>query len=164
MRVLAFDSASNRTGWAVFDNVGRGPVLVEFGAIQVSKHWGIGKKLFTLDEEIDELLSKYQPKYVAIEKVHVGKFANAALAIGKVVGTIERQAHNWDCKTVYLEANKVRRLIGNKAKRGKHKEETQRIVNEKFDLELTTETEDEADAIALGWVSFTEIRKQKGKK
>ena len=29
MRILAFDSASNRTGWAALDNVGRGPVVDE---------------------------------------------------------------------------------------------------------------------------------------
>lgn len=165
MRVVAFDQSSGRTGWAVFDNVGRGPTLVAYGSIKLGSKWTAGHKLFAFDEEVCELLKKYQPKWVVYESPHV-RFPAAGIAIGKIVGIIERQAYDWRCGCIGLTATSVRRLIGNKVRtKGDAKKiETRRIVCEKFNIELPDDKNyDESDAIALGWASFAEIRRE-GKK
>jgi Holliday junction resolvasome RuvABC endonuclease subunit len=156
--ILGLDTSSVVTGWAKIEWTGKEVRWIDSGTFRVIPSRPLGQRLHDFRERVDQLLGFHpSPTVMAIEKSHI-RFIKTAVTLAKFIGIAEELAWAHGLReTAEINASRVRRLIGSKSK-----EETQKIVNEKFGLKITIL--DESDALAVAWASPSEIRKWEPRK
>jgi Holliday junction resolvasome RuvABC endonuclease subunit len=162
MRILALDTSSQITGWAIVDwNEGyEVPMVAPFyGSFKLKEKGSIGQRLYLFRGSVMMLIDKYSPQVLAIEQSHV-KFRQTAIVLAKFVGCAEELSVCTLLQdAVLLTAGSVRRLI-----ESKDKDDTKRVVSEKFHIDLSKHPLDVSDAIALGWAAPSKLRLVSGRK
>lgn len=169
MRIMGFDVASFKTGWAVLDyNESGPPTLVAQGLISYPAKWKSGRRLASFMEDIDKLLNTWAPHHVVVERPFVFR-RTAVEALYKCHGVLkaavyinkDRFSHLMNPEVTEIAPSKVRGILGVEAgKKGEGKKRLRLKVNEKFGLNLTEEEEDVSDAIGVAWSGYSLIRKK----
>lgn len=156
MRILSLDTSSQITGWAVVDWNESDIISMAapfYGSFKLKASGSIGQRLALFRGSVMMLIDKYSPQVIAVEQSHV-KFMQTAIVLAKFVGCAEELSVCMLQKdAVLLTAGSVRRLIVSK-----DKDDTKRIVAEKFNIDLSDHPLDVSDAIALGWAAPSKLR------
>lgn len=153
-RVLAFDQATNISGWAVFDD----KELVQCGKFQTSQATA-AEKIEATRQWIGSMIDMWQPDRVAIEDIQLQQFGAKDSDNIEGVTTYKTLAHLQGVLINYFYNNNIKYDIIHTATwrshcgvRGKSradkKKSAQLIVKEKWD---TYVSQDEADAILIGY-------------
>ena len=164
MKILGLDVASIDTGWAVLDFPGDGPPsLLDRGIIHQPSGWKVGKKLFHFTAALEAVVQSSQPDEVVVERPFI-KNRTAVEAIYKFHGAVSLVVYTvMEKEVIDMAVDKIRSRLGVSVKRKKGgpkidpKAPVLKIVNEKFDLELTEKEYDISDAIAAAWAGYSEI-------
>jgi Holliday junction resolvasome RuvABC endonuclease subunit len=170
IKILAFDSSSGVTGWALLTTTLRGGKikLKEFDHFKIRAK--VGKKTRSIPERLDEfsheimaLLSRHKPDYVAFEEHHINRI-NAAKVLLKFMGVGLQLAYQCTGKDpIELSPREIRtQLKINWMSRDIAKEMVKQEVEEFFGI--TVEIDDESDAIALAMASAGKVRILEGRK
>jgi len=95
--IMGIDPGSRVTGFGVIGLSGRDaqPVAISHGAIVLPTHESMTLRLGLLVEDLHELLEKYQPDSIAIEKIFLGKSADSAFKLGHARGAVLAEASRW---------------------------------------------------------------------
>lgn len=161
IRVAGFDTSSRTTGWAVVEWRGpdEEPTVLGLGAFELKQGSSNSERLHEFRQHVIHVVDQHKPTRVAVEQVFV-RFLQTAVVLAKFVAIVEQYAvEATGVPAILATANKVRRMIGSK-----DKEETLRIVNEKFGVQIPENELDISDALALAWVSMGVGRSLKSRK
>jgi crossover junction endodeoxyribonuclease RuvC len=91
--ILGIDPGSYVTGFGVVRILPNHQVEhVSHGVIALSKNLKLPFRLAELSEGITEILEKYQPQHVVIEKIFLGRSADSAFVLGHARGVVMSQA------------------------------------------------------------------------
>src|SRR5690606_5829514 len=82
VRILGIDPGSRITGWGVVDSDGRQSAWVDSGSIRTSGT-ELAPRLRQIYESVYELVLRYRPRAVAVERVFVHRNADSALKLGQ---------------------------------------------------------------------------------
>lgn len=87
MRVLGIDPGSQRTGFGVLDDKGRGPTYVACGVV-AALSGTIPERLERIYSGVAEVIAEYRPDLCAVERVFFAHNADSALKLGQARGAV----------------------------------------------------------------------------
>ncbi len=153
MKIVGIDPGLKATGYSVIDN-DRGKVgLLELGTVSPKSKDGIPEKLQNIYQRLNDLIDKYNPEILVLEKIysHI-QHPTTIGTLGHVRGVICLLCAQKKIRLVEYSVKRVRKSItgnGNATK-----VQTQRIVFNIFNLDNRQMSLDASDAtaLALGYV------------
>ena len=86
VRILGIDPGSQRTGYGVIESGGAESKPLVHGCITVGGSGSLNERLRRIFEGIGELIERYRPDEIAIEKVFVNRNVDSALKLGHARG------------------------------------------------------------------------------
>lgn len=94
MRILGIDPGTATTGYGMVDVIDNSTFILEdFGLISTSKELPHGQRLELIFNGITDLIQKYQPEVVSIERLFFATNALTAIAVGQAIGVIKLAIH-----------------------------------------------------------------------
>lgn len=160
MLILSLDQSLSCTGYAIFDN----NKVIKTGTIQPKKILPLEQRLSEIITAINDLYKIYNFNQIYFEDIQQQN--NNVLTYKKLVMvyTIVMMWGYWnDIKTESLAPSHWRSVLKDKfkvsfgRKRAEQKKAAQNFVKNHFNLDVT---EDEADAICLGYAAIQEKKKE----
>ncbi|MGH7766884.1 MAG: crossover junction endodeoxyribonuclease RuvC [Candidatus Binatia bacterium] len=85
-RILGIDPGTVATGWGVVEMAGGTLVHLDHGTIGSSSAAGQGSRLKRIYHGLQEILARYEPQGVSLEKVFFARNAASALKLGQARG------------------------------------------------------------------------------
>jgi len=152
-RILAFDQATNISGWAVFD----GKELIQCGKMAMNYATSV-EKIEGMRQWIASMIEMWNPDRVAIEDIQLQQFGPKSSNNIEGVTTYKTLAHLQGVILNYFFINNIqydiihtatwRKFCGVKGKtRSDKKKSAQLLVKDWYDIYVS---QDEADAICIG--------------
>ena len=148
--LLSLDTSSTRTGWAFFIGAKYNCSGVIDFTSKDAKKLSSDNRIKEMCLSIYELIKKYHPDTIVIEKLTVSRNMVTVRVLSKIIGTVYSYAIQNNIKYFEIEASQWRAAL-NMQKRGRKRDEykklsvqyAQRVAEKKI-------TDDEADAICIG--------------
>lgn len=147
------DSSSSKTGYAIFDNgLYKESGLIDFDTKEYKKKYkdNSEKRIEDMCLEIINVLKKYKPDIIVIEKLNVGRNLKTARILSKVLGVVYCYSILNNCFYYEIQASEWRGKLGMqsaKRKREEYKQLSKQYVLDNFGIEVT---DDESDSICIG--------------
>ena len=85
IRILGIDPGSRMTGYGVIEVRGRRPLYIASGCVRMEDE-NFPERLRTIFEGLGEVVDRYRPTEIAIEKVFVQRNVDSALKLGQARG------------------------------------------------------------------------------
>ncbi|MFA6511774.1 MAG: crossover junction endodeoxyribonuclease RuvC [Patescibacteria group bacterium] len=155
MIILGIDPGYGRTGYAVLRV--RGPQridLITYGCIETAKTLEHHKRLTQLDKEVRNIIVRYKPDLLAIEKLFFVKNVTTALRVGEARGVVLAAVGTWKMHVVEFSPAEVKQAVtgyGNATKM-----QIQRMTQKLFNLKKMITPDDAADAVAIAWAASSQ--------
>lgn len=149
MRILGIDPGSQRTGFAIL-NADRGRIEhVSSGTIVLDSKKAIETRLVVLNDDLENLIEKYEPSEMAIETVFFAKNAQSALRLGEVRGVVLRQAAHHGLKIFEYAPAEVKSAVGGSGRA--QKDQLARLLRLflKLPPNFKFQSPDHSDALAI---------------
>lgn len=149
MIILGLDPGYAILGYGVIKKEGSKISAVAFGVIKTGAKLSFPKRLMELAEGMDEVIKKYKPEAVAIEKLFFFKNQKTAIDVGQARGAIVLKVaeHNLPIKEFTpLEVKQALTGYGRADKR-----QMQEMVKILFGLKTIPKPDDAADALAIAY-------------
>ena len=128
-KIMGIDISSKSTGWAVIED----NKLLEFGKINPTGSMTSGQKMFYFHNELERIISRYQPNEIAIEDVVQVKSVSVTKILARFNGIaiVESYRHLQKEPTLFEPTEWKKLVTGNGSAK---KCETQLFVCEKYNL------------------------------
>lgn len=154
MKVLAFDQASIKTGFAVFEDI----TLTGYGVIDLSKEKSAAIRAGAMITEMYALIEEHKPDAIVMEDVAMQRNVATLVTLARLQGALMAYCYQHNVAGSIFKSSEWRKLLqfkqGNKVPRARLKQQAQEFVEKGFGLQVS---EDEADAICIG-VAYTAPR------
>lgn len=159
-RTLALDQASRVTGWAIYDNKN----LVTSGHFSIPANKSMQQRLLSFINHLDELINKYNVEKIYYEGIQYQSNIETYKKLAYIQAMIIYNTTLHNLPILELTPSHWRSILKDKhgikfgRSRAEQKQKAQEFVKEFFNIEAT---EDEADAICLGYAGILEDEKNK---
>ena len=145
MRVLGLDPGSRRTGYGVVEGAGNAFRCLGHGAITPGARLDLPRRLETIANRVDELITEFAPDQVSIEEVFYHESVRSRLVLGHVRGALMLTAARRGVGIVEYTPRTIKlSVVGNG---GATKEQVQFMIRRLLKLPGTLQA-DAADALA----------------
>ena len=143
IKVLALDTSSNKTGWALFIN-GK---YAESGVIDLSKNKNTEERIKKMCLSVTALIFNKAPNSVVIEQLSSTRNADTTRKLSRIIGAVYFYCISKNIDYSEMSCKTWRDTVGIKNVKGKKvKEESVKRALLKYNLNIK---DDEADAINL---------------
>lgn len=149
--ILALDLSTKRSGWAYYEDA---TITVQYGVI-ASSHADVEKRIGVMRDGIKKILETYKVDTIVIEEVRPDGLNNHT---GKVLtwlqGAIAVAAyeHNKNIKVEFIGPSSWRSKLGIQGYRIQREQQKKidiEYANKNYGFNLTSEQDDEADALCI---------------
>ena len=147
LRVLSVDPGTLVVGYAVVDWDEGEPRVVVASAIRLRGEDSHADRLLLLHERLREVIETYRPQEVAVEDVFFARNARSALKLGQARGVILLTAAQEGLPIFEYTPAEVKEAIVGYG--GASKEQVQRMVAARLELQSLPKPHDVADALAI---------------
>jgi len=156
--ILGVDPGSRITGFGLI-RVSRGGQLehVTHGVIVMDPNAGFPARMMQLGSAFHELMQKYHPNQVAIEKIFLGKNADSAFKLGHARGVVMYEAVRGGAEVFEYATRLVKKGVTGDG--GASKEQVQAVLQAILGLPKI-ERLDASDALAMACHHAYESQKQ----
>jgi crossover junction endodeoxyribonuclease RuvC len=144
-RILGIDPGLQSTGFGLIDQAGSRLAYVASGCIRSDARQSLPERLATLFAGIDEVLGRYTPQAVAIEKVFVNVNPQSTLLLGQARGAVLAALTRDGLPVAEYTALQIKQAVVGHGKAAK--EQVQHMVVRLLQLEGVPAA-DAADALA----------------
>jgi crossover junction endodeoxyribonuclease RuvC len=148
--ILGIDPGSLHTGWGILEIEKSNLKCHGFGVLHLPEKLNLSLRLAKLHIELGEIIRKYKPVVLSVEKVFFGKNADSAFKLGQARGVVVALAGLHELElTEYATRHVKKMLTGNGAA---SKEQVQMIIGQLLKVkhaELAAESLDATDALAV---------------
>lgn len=148
MRIIAFDSGLERTGYAVFETNGSAPVLAHYGCILTEKKETLPSRLLTLGQKTNALFQKFLPEAIVLEQLFFNTNKKTAIAVAQAQGVVLYEAQKRAIHADFLSPGSIKQAVTGDGRADK--KQVEKMVRLTFQLDRQPETDDVFDAIAGG--------------
>ena len=146
MRVLGVDTSLRSTGFGVIETHGSRLVALEYGRIPNAPKLAVSECLRNIHLKIAELIERFNPDCLAVEKVIYGKNANTMMVLGEARGAVIVAGVEAGKPIYEYEPRRMKMAVcGNGLA---EKEQIQRMIKTLFALDSLPQN-DAADALGL---------------
>lgn len=147
LRVLGIDPGIAIVGFGFVDKQGSKLVPVQYGSIQTEAHTDQAVRLKQVYEATNELINKYKPDTVAIEKLFFNRNVTTAFAVGQARGVIMLAAVQHGLSIAEYTPLQVKQAVVGYGKA--EKKQVQQMVKMFLNLSAVPKPDDVADALAV---------------
>ena len=148
MIILGIDPGTTRVGYAVIEKKDRNNLnLLIYGCLKINKK-SQPERLAEISKSILDLISKYRPQTMAIEKLFFTKNVKTALSVSEARGVIINCANSNNLNVLEFTPLEVKLAIAGYGKAEKC--QVQKMVYNILKLDEIPRQDDAADAIAIG--------------
>lgn len=148
--ILAIDPGFDRVGIAVLSGTGDQPQLVHSECLETEPKDSRDLRLLAIGSRIGEIIEKWHPKELAIEKLFFNKNVTSALGVAEARGVIIFQAADKKLPVCEYSPQDVKIAVTGYGKADKTQVETMTKKLMKISESSEKMLDDEMDAIALG--------------
>lgn len=153
-KMISLDTSSTCSGWAYFeDGVYKTSNTIALNTKECKKKYKDNSEQRVKDMCLNllELLNKFQPDIIVVEKLNVSRNMNATRILAKIIGIVYSHAitHN-NCFYYEIQSTQWRSQLGmqfGKKRREELKQLSVKYVKDKLGKDVC---DDEADAICVG--------------
>jgi len=144
---MGIDPGTAITGYGLLE-VGNSfpPQLIDCGCIRTSKREKVPDRLATLYRTISKIISKYDPREVAIEEIFFSKNVKTALSVGQARGVIILAAYG-EREIFEYTPLQIKQVITGYGRA--RKEQVRYMVEKLLHLDQSYSPDDITDAIAV---------------
>lgn len=147
MRILGIDPGIAIVGFGFVDKLGSRIVPVQYGAIQTEAHTETAQRLQIIYESALELIDRYKPDAMGIEKLFFNRNVTTALTVGEARGVIMLAAKQRGLQIAEYTPLQVKQAIVGYGKA--EKKQVQEMVKIFLKLTAVPKPDDVADALAV---------------
>ncbi|WP_281889006.1 crossover junction endodeoxyribonuclease RuvC [Paenibacillus sp. YYML68] len=147
MRVLGIDPGIAIVGFGFIDKEGHKLTPVQYGSIQTEAHTDDAFRLKQVYEAMVQLIDKYKPDAVAIEKLFFNRNVTTALTVGQARGVLMLAAVQKGLPIGEYTPLQVKQAIVGYGKA--EKKQVQEMVKMFLKLSAVPKPDDVADALAV---------------
>lgn len=152
-RILGIDPGLNRTGYAVVERGGRGPILRDGGVLSSTQGKSLAERVHEIACGLREVLEEWQPAELAIEQIFShSQFPKTAVLMAHARGGILLTALDAGLPVVHYTPTQIKRLLTGSGRASK--EQIQLAIQREFKLSSVLEPNDVADACAIAVCHF----------
>ena len=145
---LGVDPGLQRTGHALLERSGRGPILREGGVIRSEAAHSLAERVHEIGSGLREVIEEFQPAVMAIEQVFsLVRNPKSALLMAHARGAILMAATDRGVPVVHYTPTQIKRLLTGNGRASK--QQVQRAVSRELGLDRVLEPNDVADAFAV---------------
>lgn len=152
MVVMGIDPGTATTGYGVIQVNGHEQYnLVAYGLVSTHKSLPHGERLDLIYRGISDLLTKYCPDVVSIERLFFATNALTAIAVGQAIGVIKLAVHHHHLPIFDYTPMQVKLYVGGSGRADKTvmKKKVKILLKIREKKGAKTHFDDMADAIAL---------------
>lgn len=158
MIILGIDPGTSRLGWAVLKTKKHDINPLEYGCWEF-KEKEQEKRLLKIAQNLNKIIKKYQPDFIALEKVFFFKNAKTVMSVSEATGVIALTAEKHKLPCLRLTPLEIKQnLIGYGRA---DKKDVQKIIQLVFALKEIPKPDDIADALAVGLAGINKIHHEK---
>ena len=147
MRILGIDPGIAIVGFGFIDQKGSRLVPVQYGSIQTKAHTEPSVRLKQVYDALQQLIEKYKPDAVAVEKLFFNRNVTTALTVGQARGVILLAAEQQQLQIGEYTPLQVKQAIVGYGKA--EKKQVQEMVRMFLGLAAVPKPDDVADALAI---------------
>jgi len=147
MIILGIDPGTTRIGYAVIEKKDNNHLNVLIHGCLESKNKEQKDRLKEISDLISDLILKYRPEILAIEKLFFTKNTKTALAVAEARGVIINSANSLDLNICEFTPLEIKVAITGYGKA--EKEQVKKMVCRILKLEKMPELDDTSDALAI---------------
>lgn len=147
MRILGIDPGIAIVGFGFIDKQGSKLVPVQYGSIQTAAHTDPAIRLKAVYDSAVELIERYKPDAVAIEKLFFNRNVTTAFAVGQARGVLVLAAVQKGLPVAEYTPLQVKQAIVGYGKA--EKRQVQEMVRMFLRLSAVPKPDDVADALAV---------------
>lgn len=86
--ILGIDPGYDRIGWAIGQGASPKPTILDFGCIQTNKNDSLVERYQAIEQQLQQIITQYQPIVLAIETLFFSKNKTTALKVSEARGVI----------------------------------------------------------------------------
>ena len=147
MKIIGIAPGLVQTGYGII-NVSNNQIgLIDYGIIKPPPKDPLANRLYTIFNDVCEIISNYNPQIFAIEEVFYGKNIKSAMRLGQARGASMVAAASKEIPIYEYSARKVKQSVTGNG--NAHKTQVQFMVKAKLKMDHNPEPIDAADALAI---------------
>ncbi len=147
MRILGLDPGTATTGYGIVDVEEGEFTAVTYGVIKTPASMDMPQRLQQIQQQLQQLLDKFQPDSVGIEEVFFGRNVTTAITVGQARGVLLLTIANAGLPIGEYSPPKIKDAVTGYGKADKA--QVQLMVRNLLDLEETPRPDDAADGLAV---------------
>ncbi|WP_334075670.1 MULTISPECIES: crossover junction endodeoxyribonuclease RuvC [Paenibacillus] len=147
MRILGIDPGIAIVGFGFIDKQGSKLVPVQYGCIQTEAHTPEEERLLHVYEGMVQLIDKYKPDAVALEKLFFNRNVTTAMSVGQARGVMVLAAVQKELPVSEYTPMQVKQAIVGYGKA--EKRQVQEMTRMFLKLQAIPKPDDVADALAV---------------
>ncbi len=147
MIILGIDPGYAIVGFGVLQSEQRVQKLLACGAINTPSGLQISKRLLQIANDLEELICRFKPDAVAVEKLYFGNNVTTGIGVAQARGVILMTLERHGIPIYEYDPSQVKSAVVGYGKADKHQvmEMTKRLLN----LKAVPKPDDAADAVAI---------------
>jgi len=153
MIVLGIDPGTATTGFGVVEKIGDKMNATNWGLIETDKENKPEERLVDIHERMSELILRYKPDILAIEKVFFANNAKTAIRVGQAQGVILYCAAKYNVEVFEYAPGSIKKVVTGSGRADKKM--IQKFIRRVFGAKVRsrvhkkTHFDDAADALAV---------------
>lgn len=152
-RILALDPSSTETGYACMNNL-QGEVMVDnYGSIKATGSHDLGRRLSTIRESVEGLISRNRPDVVVCEDQHGGVNQKTLMTLREVVGVIRVLTYDYGADFVMYAPSTIKKEIAGHGRASKKR--VKENISKMLEIEEDIENDNITDALSVGATYFS---------
>ncbi len=153
MRIISIDPGFERLGIAILEKVSKGKeVLVYSECFKTSSKLPHSERLALIGQKIREIISKFQPKAMALEKLFFNTNATTALAVAEARGVIMYEGATAGLRIFEYTPLQIKIAVTGYGR--SEKKSIMLMIPRLIIVDKKIQSDDEFDAIACGLTCF----------
>ncbi len=144
--ILGVDPGSRVTGFGLIEKKQQQIKFLSCGVIQAESHLTFNQRLAEIGKGLRQILLKFHPDVVAIEKIFLGRNADSAFKLGHARGVVIYEAESHGCQVFEYATRVVKKGLTGKGSADKL--EVQNMLERFLNLNKIKKL-DASDALAL---------------
>lgn len=147
MRILGIDPGIAIVGFGFIDKIGSKLIPVQYGSIQTEAHTDPGFRLKDVYDATTQLIEKYKPDAMSIEKLFFNRNVTTAFTVGQARGVMILAGVQAGLSIAEYTPLQVKQSVVGYGKAEKH--QVQEMVKILLKLSQVPKPDDVADALAI---------------
>ncbi|MEI6494581.1 MAG: crossover junction endodeoxyribonuclease RuvC [bacterium] len=148
MRIIGIDPGYDRMGIAVIDNASGKETLLYSDCVTTSSKQTLPERLKIIGDGFEEVVKKYKPTTLAIEKIYFTVNQKTAIAVAGSKGVIQYLAAKHGLRVAEFTPSEMKLAVAGYGKATK--DQIIKMTSLQIKVEKPPRHDDEWDAIAIG--------------